>query len=606
MMRYVITCLFMVVSTLSYSWIITGPYEVKKLDKSINTGDYDEISPVISKDGCKLYFTRVGYPEFERTLYENGVDLHKTLTEKEYLKKLSEIYTLAENEKLKDITHSKFNQDIWIAYLTGSGSEVFHPGYPINNALPNSVCAINETDNSLILINQYYSDGDVRQGLSQAKLQAENTWTFPKPMHIYDLNNQSREMSMHLSEDGEYMLTSLKRHDSRGEMDIYVSYRINQDIWSAPVNLGNQINSGFRESTPFLLSDNRTILFSSNRQGRGQDIYYAYRLDDTWSNWTLPEKLDAPVNTGYNESHPYICPKTGELYFNSDRDGSMDIFKVKFFASEKEMKAEKGIYCHVYDGVTGELTDAYLHFSPTVYRNFSRSFHMFDGKLRMMSLQKSRFILKAQKKGYKSKEIIVDPHDYYLHNTAFTEINFYLFPEGYENSEEETVMTATNAIIQEKEDKITTAETSAPAEVPSEKGNAAKEFSVDEKVLTIKADKIELGNIYFHRSKDEIRDISYAELDKLVAFMKSNPRARIRIEGHTDSVGDKAALYKLSMDRSTAIKRYLIRKGIHTGRIQTAALGASNPLNDNTTEELRSINRRVEFYITNLDQLKIK
>src|SRR5690606_37080679 len=112
------------------------------------------------------------------------------------------------------ISESKFNQDIWIAVLNGKSAEVFHPGYPLNNALPNSVCAINEVDNSLILINQYYSDGNVRQGLSQTRIQAENEWTFPKPMHIYDLKNQSREMSMHLSADGEYMLTSLQRHDS--------------------------------------------------------------------------------------------------------------------------------------------------------------------------------------------------------------------------------------------------------------------------------------------------------------------------------------------------------------------------------------------------------
>lgn len=601
MIKYAIMCLLMVISTLSHAWIITGPYEVKKLAGNINTAGYDEISPVISKDGCKLYFTRVGYPDFEKTLYENGINLHAALTEKEYLAKLGEIYTQAEDENLNDITRSRFNQDIWIAYLTGSEPEIFRPGYPINNALPNSVCAINETDNSLILINQYYSDGDVRQGLSQAALRAENDWTFPKPMHVYDLKNQSREMSMHLSEDAEYMLTSLKRHDSHGEMDIYVSFRVNQDIWSVPVNLGTGINSKFRESTPFLLSDNRTILFSSSRGGTGHDIYYAYRLDDTWSNWTLPEKLDSPVNTKYNESHPYICPKTGELYFNSDRDGSMDIFKVKFFASEKEMKAEKGIYCNVYDGLTGELTDAYLHFSPTVYRDFSRSFHLFDGKLRMMSLQKSKFILRAHKKGYRPKEIIVDPHEYYTNNKAFSEVNFYLFPEEYEQPEEKAEQAGEE---REKNEQVTEVRTAG--DLPPEKGDAEKEFSINEKVLKVKADKIELGNIYFQRSKDEIRDISYTELDKLVAFMKSNPRARIRIEGHTDSVGDKAALYKLSMDRSNAIKRYLIRKGIHTGRIQTAALGASKPLNDNSTEELRSRNRRVEFYITNLDQLKIK
>lgn len=611
MKKYLISCLLMTVSTFAYSWIITGPYEIKKLDKNINSAGYDEISPVISKDGCKLYFTRVGHPDFNQTLIENGVDLHKSLSKEQYLDRLREIYALVEEEGLEKISESKFNQDIWIAILNGKSTEVFHPGYPLNNALPNSVCAINEVDNSLILINQYYSDGNVRQGLSQVKIQAENGWTFPKPMHIYDLKNQSREMSMHLSSDGEYMLTSLQRHDSRGEMDIYVSHRVNQDIWSIPVNLGSSINTKFRESTPFLLSDNKTILFSSNRQGGKQDIYYSYRLDDTWSNWTLPVKLDSPVNTNFNESHPYICSKTGELYFNSDRDGSMDIFKVKFFASELEMKAEKGIYCNIYDGTTGELTEAFLHFSSSEYRDFTRSFHLFDGKLRMMSLQKSKFLLKAVKKGYVSKEVLIDPHNYYMNNANFSELNIYLYPVDYEEEQQALVSKQEEEpIVEEKEETIAEVDEPSPkpelAAKPDVKGEVIKDLSLDEKILKVKANKIELSNIYFQRTKDEIRDISYSELDKLVGFMKANPRARIRIEGHTDSVGDKAALYKLSMDRSEAIKRYLIRKGIHTGRIQTAALGASKPLNDNSTEELRSENRRVEFYITNPDQLKIE
>ena len=230
----------------------------------------------------------------------------------------------------------------------------------------------------------------------------------------------------------------------------------------------------------------------------------------------------------------------------------------------------------------------------------------------MMSLQKSKFLLRAVKKGYVTKEVIIDPHDYYVNNAEFSELNIYLYPEDYEELEETNIVEEIIArpVIEEKQEDVVIEE--EPVQEPVQdvkvvaKGDVIKDLSLDEKVLKVKANKIELGNIYFQRSKDEIRDISYSELDKLVAFMKANPRARIRIEGHTDSVGDKAALYKLSMDRSDAIKRYLIRKGIHTGRVQTAALGASKPLNDNSTEELRSENRRVEFYITNPDQLKIE
>ena len=110
-------------------------------------------------------------------------------------------------------------------------------------------------------------------------------------------------------------------------------------------------------------------------------------------------------------------------------------------------------------------------------------------------------------------------------------------------------------------------------------------------------DKITLKNIYFEMSKSDLLAASYAELDQLVAMMTSNPAMNIRLEGHTDIIGDHDKNLQLSQDRVVACQRYLIQKGIDADRIQTVGYGDTRPITTKGTDEDRKINRRVEFVI---------
>ncbi len=587
---YLSAAIMLLISNYSSGWIITGPYEVKKLGREINSTDSDEISPVICNESRKLYFTKVGDGNFNRTFMEGEIDLSKTLSEKDYFSKLKDFFRSRNEDTLIDnFIESSYNQDIWITNLDAPKSKPIHPGYPLNNAFPNSACAYNRTNNSLIVVNQYHADGSISPGISETFLSSNGEWTFPKPINICNLNNLRSEMSVDMSANAEYILLSLERKDSKGDMDLYISFRINEAIWSTPVNLGEQINSAFRESTPFLLDDNKTLLFSSNRSGKSHDIYYTYRLDDTWHNWATPCKLDTPINSDSNESHPYLCSKTGELYFSSDRDGSMDIFKVKFFASEEEILSEKGIKCNIIDGSTGRPTSGYMYYSPSPLGVYERSFHLYDGTLNIVVHQKSKFRLKASKPGYSVAEATLDPTDYYTNNKSFSNITLTIYPDNHN----EQVVQKTDA----RESRINNTNLIDASTKHENLSTLSEELVYNESVLSVKDNEIQLGDIYFERGRDIIRKISYPELNKLVQFLKLNSKVRIEIAGHTDNVGDMSALYKLSMQRSEAIKKYLLNNGVHSSRIQTVAMGSSQPLNDNKDELERSKNRRVQIFI---------
>ena len=85
------------------------------------------------------------------------------------------------------------------------------------------------------------------------------------------------------------------------------------------------------------------------------------------------------------------------------------------------------------------------------------------------------------------------------------------------------------------------------------------------------------------------------QIDELVAQLKANPNgAYIEIEGHTDSVGSKAANYKIGLDRAEAVKRYLYEAHqIPLHKINVISYGEDKPIAPNKTKAGRAQNRRV-------------
>ncbi len=109
--------------------------------------------------------------------------------------------------------------------------------------------------------------------------------------------------------------------------------------------------------------------------------------------------------------------------------------------------------------------------------------------------------------------------------------------------------------------------------------------------------KITLRNIYFAQSKYDLQAESYPELDRLVTVMRQNPTMTIKLEGHTDIIGDFDANLELSRNRVQAAKRYLLSKGITQNRVEAVGYGHSRPINS-TPGKPHPENRRVEMVIT--------
>ena len=108
---------------------------------------------------------------------------------------------------------------------------------------------------------------------------------------------------------------------------------------------------------------------------------------------------------------------------------------------------------------------------------------------------------------------------------------------------------------------------------------------------------IVLKNIYFDFGKATIQEQSTPELNRLITFMKMNKAVKIEISGHTDNVGAISVNQRMSTSRAKAVYDYLISNGIVASRLSYKGVGYAQPIADNSTEEGRQQNRRVEFKI---------
>ena len=101
--------------------------------------------------------------------------------------------------------------------------------------------------------------------------------------------------------------------------------------------------------------------------------------------------------------------------------------------------------------------------------------------------------------------------------------------------------------------------------------------------------------INFDTGKSIIRDESKPIIEQIVQMMKSNPDLKIGVEGHTDNVGTPASNKTLSENRAKAVVSAIAGQGIAADRLIPSGYGQEKPVADNSTEEGRAKNRRVEL-----------
>lgn len=527
--------------------------KVEKLDTLINSPYTDEISPVIGRNGKNLYFTRSKDPLFDKTLYINNVDVSVSSDFESYDSRLKGIYSYLQGEPVKDVVSSSFNQDIWIARGTFPGifTHIEHPNYPLNNALPNSVCDINQRTNDLYIINQFGEEGSLSNGFSIAYYE-NGKYSFPKNIKFKGGFELRGDINLGVSSDGSILLISAKKGT---DSEIYIAHRINYLTWSQPVKLSADVNTAFRESSPHLAYKDQALFYSSDYNSTSSDIYYNLKLNDSWTLWSEKFKLPYPINSDANEGGPYYYG--GYLYFASDRDGTWDIFRAKFDPVEY---AKKVIYNTSDPEIEPEVVE-------------TNKFETLD--IRLYDIY--------TKEPLKGQLTILTP-DQSLNKKYDIHFQGKNIPINVNYLDESTFVLSSRRYISE----------SFPIrEIPS---NNKMDFYLYPDSVGI---NMAIEPILFKRSRSMVLSSSFEQLDRIAHILNDNPELKVLIRGHTDNVGSEEAKMKLSTERALGVKNYLVGAGVAEGRIKYEGVSDKEPLIGNSSEKTKSRNRRVEILISN-------
>jgi OmpA-OmpF porin, OOP family len=103
------------------------------------------------------------------------------------------------------------------------------------------------------------------------------------------------------------------------------------------------------------------------------------------------------------------------------------------------------------------------------------------------------------------------------------------------------------------------------------------------------------SNIQFEFDSSVLRTSSYPALDATSADLRSNAGKSIELDGFASSEGTAAHNMRLSKDRANSVKTYLVNSGVDSKRLKVKGYGETHPIADNSTEDGRILNRRVEF-----------
>lgn len=448
-------------------------------------------------------------------------------------------------------------EDIWYSELGSDGKWMLakNMGPKFNNAGPNFVNAITSTPDGnsvLVLGNKYLPNGKMLAGVS-VSTNINGNWTPPQAINIENDYNFNEKANYFLANTKKTLLLSIEREDSRGGRDLYVSFQKKDSVWSEPLNLGSVINTANEESAPFLAADDKTLYFSSNGFSGfgGADIYMSKRLDDTWTNWSEPQNMGPDINSKLDDLF-FNIPSTSDFayYSRGVTEDNADIYRVKMpiYRAPEPIVIVKG---KLIDAKTGKPVGAKI-----IYERLP------DGK-------EVGVVYSNPETG-----------EYEIHLPGGQKYGVRAEAEGHisENQSLDLTGDTKDGMVENRNMTI------APIEVARVEPDAT----------------IPLNNIFFNFAKFELKADSYPELNRIVTLMKEKPGMTVEIAGHADATGPDAYNMTLSEWRAKAVSKYLIEKGIDSGRINTTFFGETKPIESNDTKEGRRKNRRVEFKIIKL------
>ena len=146
----------------------------------------------------------------------------------------------------------------------------------------------------------------------------------------------------------------------------------------------------------------------------------------------------------------------------------------------------------------------------------------------------------------------------------------------------------------------------AATEIAGSKLGVLNNFAIDSNIIDLEGDLLtesllqELDalptqNIVFNKNSFTLTERAREVLDDVAAAILGYENLVVEIAGHTDSSGEAVRNLRLSKDRASTVRDYLVEKNVPANRLSPIGYGETSPISDNETDAGRAANRRIEF-----------
>jgi len=365
------------------------------------------------------------------------------------------------------------------------------------------------------------------------------TWSEPEETAF----NSPDHNTIHpcISPDGRKMFFACDKPGGKGGYDLYVSSKTG-DVWSAPVSLGDLVNSRDNEMFPYLLNDTTLYFASDGHVGYGgADLFVSYYKN---AKWQEPENMGRTFNSEKDDFGIFFT-EAREGYFASNRNTEPGKDELFYFSRKIVLKVGLGevtdkLYLKRVEGAEIDLyekkgTGDVLVATLTSDRKGDYTYDQFDVE--------KKYVLHIKKDGYREQEMDVNPE-----TADMEKLDFKLQPIIERNT-----------------------------------------------VLTF-------NDILFEYGKAEVLGDSRTILQRVTDLLKDNPGAKVELSAHTDSRGSDKANQDLSQKRAQACVDILVANGVDPTMLVAKGYGESKLKNAcgnkvKCSEEDHAVNRRVEIKV---------
>jgi outer membrane protein OmpA-like peptidoglycan-associated protein len=109
---------------------------------------------------------------------------------------------------------------------------------------------------------------------------------------------------------------------------------------------------------------------------------------------------------------------------------------------------------------------------------------------------------------------------------------------------------------------------------------------------------VNMSDVLFDTGKYTLKPGTQVSLAKVAGILEAYPGLKVQVEGYTDSVGTDDFNQKLSENRASAVKDFLVTQGVSANNITSQGFGKNDPVADNSTSAGRQQNRRVNMVVS--------